>query len=152
MYDKKTLTTAFLGYNDIAKFGYFCLRVFLGACFIFHGASKLFGGMLVFTSVMKGFGIPFAEVLAYGVAYTELIAGILLVFGLLTRLSALAIMIIMYSAIFLAHFNDPFTLKQLPVIFFFVSLLYFLGGGGDHSLDALLMDKMHLEHKSRIKI
>lgn len=149
---KKTAIKAFLGYNDIAKMGYFFLRIFLGISFIYHGMDKLSDGMFLFGNTLNSLGIPFPEMMGYTIAYLEIIAGASIVLGLFTRVSALIVMTIVYSAIFIAHFNDPFTIKELPALFFFVSLLYFLGGAGDHSLDAILLDKMHLEHKSNLRV
>ena len=113
----------------------FLLRIFLGIAFIIHGYNKF---PLPPANLIKFFG--FSPHLASFVAISEVLAGILIIFSgfinsflgnLLTRISALMIVIIMIFAFYFAHkdwfFNQKlFTSEQ---IFLFVLGVYFLING-----------------------
>ena len=78
--------------NDVVFTG---LRSAIGVIFIVHGISKLNPGFVNFLTNMN---IP-AE-MQIPIALAELIPGIFLVFGVLSRLSAVLISVIMLGAIF----------------------------------------------------
>ena len=113
----------------------FLLRIFLGIAFIIHGYDKF---PLPPATLIKYFG--FSPHLASFVAISEVLAGTLIIFSgfinsflgnLLTRISALMIVIIMIFAFYFAHkdwfFNQKlFTSEQ---IFLFVLGVYFLING-----------------------
>ena len=113
----------------------FILRIFLGIAFIIHGYNKF---PLPPATLIKYFG--FSSHLASLVAISEVLAGTLIIFSgfinsflgnLLTRISALMIVIIMIFAFYFAHkdwfFNQKlFTSEQ---IFLFVLGVYFLING-----------------------
>ena len=113
----------------------FLLRIFLGIAFIIHGYNKF---PLPPDTLIKYFG--FSSHLASFVAISEVLAGTLIIFSgfinsflgnLLTRISALTIVIIMIFAFYFAHkdwfFNQKlFTSEQ---IFLFVLGVYFLING-----------------------
>ncbi len=79
--------------NDIAFLG---LRSAIGAIFIAHGVSKFGEGFVGFLT--GPLGLP-AE-MQIPIALAELIPGILLIFGVLTRISSSLLAIIMLGAIF----------------------------------------------------
>ena len=113
----------------------FLLRIFLGIAFIIHGYNKF---PLPPGALIKYFG--FSPHLASLVAISEFSAGFLIIFSgfinsylgnLLTRISALIIVVIMIFAFYFAHkdwFFDQklFTSEQ---IFLFVLGVYFLING-----------------------
>ena len=89
----------------------FLLRLGLGAVFIAHGGQKLFGwfGGHGLTATVAGFekaGIPMP--LAYLVPITEFFGGLGLITGILARLSALGIGIVMLVAILKVHLANGF--------------------------------------------
>lgn len=69
------------------------LRVVVGIVMAAHGYAKLAAGPSGFAETLSGLGVPAPGFMAYVVTFTELGGGILLVFGLLTRLAGLAITI-----------------------------------------------------------
>ena len=79
--------------HDIAFWG---LRAVIGAIFIVHGTGKFGPGFVGFLT--GPLGLP-AE-LQIPIALAETIAGILLIIGILTRISASLLSIIMLGAIF----------------------------------------------------
>ena len=113
----------------------FLLRIFLGIAFIIHGYNKF---PLPPATLIKYFG--FSPHLASFVAISEFSAGILIIFSgfinsylgnLLTRISALIIVVIMIFAFYFAH-KDWFFNQKLFIseqIFLFVLGVYFLING-----------------------
>lgn len=65
------------------------LRILLGAWFAFSGGEKIFGtGLDKFTQDVANYqllGAPWDGIAAYGIAWTELVAGVLLMLGVWTR-------------------------------------------------------------------
>ena len=111
------------------------IRLGLGIAFIIHGLSKF---PLPPEVLMNYFG--FSPFFASFIALTELGAGLFLIFGglikgsignLITRVSALAITVVMVNAFALAH-RDWFINTKLftsEQIFLFIIALYFLVKG-----------------------
>lgn len=78
--------------HDITHFG---IRVSIGTIFIVHGFGKFDPG---FVGFLNQIGIP-AE-MQFLIALAEFVSGILLIVGVLTRISASILSIIMLGAIF----------------------------------------------------
>ena len=122
-------------FEGLFTYSEFLLRIFLGVAFIIHGYNKF---PLPPASLIKYFG--FSPHLASFVAISEVLAGIIIIFSgfinsyignLLTRISAIMIVVIMIFAFYFAHkdwfFNQKlFTSEQ---IFLFVLGVYFLING-----------------------
>lgn len=93
-----------------------------------------------------GLGIPHPGLVAPFVAWVEFIGGILLILGLVSRITGLVLAIDMFvayltadSAALHAVFKDPGTFYGAdPFTFFFAALIIFIFGAGLFSLDALL--------------
>jgi len=91
--------------------GLLFLRLILGAVFFAHGAQKVLGwfggsGLSATVQGMAHMGIP--APLAYLASFTEFLGGLGLIFGVLSRLSALGIAINMIVAILLVHLPNGF--------------------------------------------
>ena len=85
------------------------LRLALGAVFIAHGGQKLFVyGLDGVTAGFTQMGAPLPSLTAPLVAFTELLGGIALVIGLLTRVAAAGLAVTMLGAIFIAHLPNGF--------------------------------------------
>jgi putative oxidoreductase len=95
--------------SDIAAL---ILRVAGGAIFLPHGWSKVAGaGPGAFAAdVAASYGIP--VFFGYAAAYAELVGGILLIAGLLTRLDALLLTVTMAVATFVVQL--PEALYEVP--------------------------------------
>ena len=78
--------------HDIAHFG---IRAAIGTIFISHGLGKFDPGFVVF---LNQIGLP-AE-MQFLIAFAEFVSGILLIIGVLTRISASILSIVMLGAIF----------------------------------------------------
>ena len=90
------------------------LRIFLGIVFAYHGALRLFvpqnlsGSIVYFTQV----GIPYANFSVYLFGIIELVGGLLLFFGLLTRWAAFIIALEMIYIFFNVHLKNGFLVSS----------------------------------------
>lgn len=90
---------------DRAKVGMFVLRVVLGAIFFAHGWDKL-QNMDMIVGFFSQIGIsPF---FSYVVAWTELLAGLAIIFGIFTRIAGYLIIIVMLAAMYFVKFKAGF--------------------------------------------
>lgn len=84
--------------------GLLVLRVVVGAIFAAHGAQKVFEFTIPGTvGSFADMGVPMAEIAAPVVAFIELIGGILLILGFLTRPVSILLTIDMAVALVLVH-------------------------------------------------
>src|SRR4051812_47398512 len=91
--------------------GLFLLRTIVGVVLMAHGGQKLFTYGL--TGTEQGFAqmaVPLPQITAPLIAVIELVGGILLVFGLLTRVFAFLFACDMAGAIVFVHFAGGFFL------------------------------------------
>jgi putative oxidoreductase len=95
--------------TDFAALG---LRIVAGLVFLPHGYSKIFGegGAAGFAHDMPSYGIP--VFLGYIAAYSELVGGILLIAGLLSRVDAFLLACNMFVAV--ALIQGPDALREAP--------------------------------------
>ncbi len=116
--------------NDITNFG---LRAAIGVIFIVHGSGKFDPG---FAGFLTGpLGLP--PEMQIPIALAELVPGILLIVGVLTRISASMISIIMIGAIFYVKNAANLTgdgAYELDLILLAGSLVVIAAGPGRASL------------------
>lgn len=122
--------------------GKFLLRVLLAFMLLFHGVSKLLGGIDSIEGMLARAGLP--AFLAYGVYVGEVIAPFLILVGLYTRLAAAIVAINMVVAVMLVHTSEFFTLSktggwalELQGMFFGTALVLALLGAGRYSVGGL---------------
>ena len=117
------------------------LRIVAGLVFIAHGGQKLFVfGLDGVTAGFTEMGVPLAAVTAPLVALVEFLGGIALVLGLLTRLAATGLAIIMLGAIVMVHLPAGFFLpngSEFALILLAAAVALALTGAGHFSLDGL---------------
>lgn len=128
------------------------LRLAVGIVFVAHGSQKLFGWFG--GNGLEGTGGFFEEAIglspgifwAFSAGAAEFLGGILLFFGLLTRLGALLIAIVMVTAILLVH-RDAFFVNEggmeFALTLLAAALALLIGGGGALSLDRFLNRNRH---------
>src|SRR5690606_24563406 len=119
--------------------GKLVLRLNLGILLLLHGLSKLDGGVARIGNALAAHGLP--SYIAYGAYLGEVLAPVLLILGIYTRLGGLLALINMLFAIGLVHMNHLFSIGQsggwsleLQGFFLFNSLAVMLLGAGSHSL------------------
>ncbi len=119
--------------NDVVFIG---LRSAIGVIFIVHGIGKFNPG---FADFLSNIGLP--PEMQIPIALAELVPGILLVFGVLSRLSASLLCIIMLGAIF--HVKGAQSLTgdggvELDLILLASSLVIMIVGPGRISLSHII--------------
>jgi putative oxidoreductase len=119
--------------------GYALFRVFIGSMFIMHGYDKVFGGLAGFTQSIGHMGVPMLASLAPIAAYAEFAGGILLIFGLFTRIAAFLICCNMVVAFFIALASVPFQKKELALVYLVACFMFIVKGSGKYSLDYLML-------------
>lgn len=119
------------------------LRVGLGIIFIAHGLQKAFGmfsgpGIEGFSKMLAGLGFMPSIFWAYLVAYIELIGGVFLILGILTRLTSGLLFIIMATAVLKVHLGKGFFLSsggyEYSLFIALASLSLTILGGGKLSI------------------
>jgi putative oxidoreductase len=129
------------------------VRVVLGVIFFAHGAQKVLGwfggyGLKGTTGYFTSIGLPLP--IAYLVCFFEFLGGISLTVGLLTRLGALAVIVVMLGAIAKVHWRHGFFINwqmapgrghgfEANLAFIAMGLACLIAGGGALSLDRLLL-------------
>ncbi len=116
------------------------VRVWLGAMMAYHGFPKVFGNAQGFVEYLNKLGFPAPELWAALAGGAEFFGGLLIVVGFLTRPAAIAVLITMLVAGFIAHGADPFSKKELALAYVALSLTTLLSGSGKFSLDALWLN------------
>lgn len=102
-----------------------------------HGSGKIPPSEQLIGGV-TGLGFPAPELFAWLAGLAELLGGIFLAVGFLTRPSALFIAITMFVAAFGMHLQDPWSVKELSVIYLVVAILFAVRGAGRWSVDNLI--------------
>ena len=130
---------------DLDAISWTLVRVSAGLILVPHGAQKLFGWFGGYG--LAGTGQFFQEALglAPGILFagvaglTEFVGGLLLAAGLLTRLSALAVVALMAYAAFVVHWGAGFFWNEggyeYPLLWGLVALALVIRGGGRWSVD-----------------
>jgi putative oxidoreductase len=114
------------------------LRLILGVTILIHGISKIKGGPGFVLDVVDKAGLP--HPFGYLVYVGEVVAPLLVIVGLWTRLAALVIAINMIVAVLLVHLGQLLTLSpeggwalELQGLFLVVALSVALLGAGRYS-------------------
>jgi putative oxidoreductase len=132
-------------YGPVAPLGYAFARFSTGAVLVPHGVLKLFFGGAAASVAGKAFvawGLPAPLAWAYGVGVLELVGGVMLALGLLTRPVALLFAIELLVFIFGVHIDRGWLWNrggvQYPLLLLGLSLAFLFRGGGHYSLDRLI--------------
>jgi putative oxidoreductase len=122
------------------------LRLVFGLGFAVHGYQALFvseGAMEQMAAGIADWGWPAPEAWAYLAKITELIGGVMIALGFLTRAAALACAGTMVIAIWKVHFGDPFTGGwEMAALYLAAFLSLLLTGGGKLSVDGFRKDRV----------
>ncbi|MGA9364762.1 MAG: DoxX family protein [Bacteroidota bacterium] len=133
------------------SFAALVLRLVLGYIFINHGWPKLFKkefGPKGLAGFLKTLNIPFPLLFAYAAGIAEFFGGVLLILGLLTRVDALLIAIVMIVAMWKVKFKTGLMTRvmegnrvggyELDLALFAIAVALIVSGGGTFSLDCFL--------------
>lgn len=112
------------------------LRIAGGAMMLTHGYPKflkLINGDFAFGDPI-GLGEEVSLVLA---VFAEFICSILIVLGLFTRWATIPLIFTMLVAVFIVHGSDPFSNKELGLMYAAMFIVIGLMGPGKFSVDSL---------------
>ena len=124
-------------FSPLYIYTHFLLRVTLGISFFLHGFGK-FKIIDGFAAFLGSQGILYPKIMTYLVAWGEMLAGISIIFGgllinllpilanLLTRISAFSIIIIMISALIIAHSDWSIFIGERGKVLFASEQLFLL--------------------------
>ena len=122
------------------------LRAVVGALFLLTSVGK-FRRHDAEASAFDRYGIPVPELATYLVGALELVGGLLLVCGFLTRPAAIALGANMIGALATAGRIEPnFMHTGLPPILIVVLAILTLTGAGAYSVDHRLARRIHAPH------
>lgn len=123
-----------------ADLGILILRLAIAVVLLFHGVFKAVNGIDWMSGMLAEVGLP--AFVRYGVFVAELVAPVLLIVGLWTRLAALIITFNMAMAIFLALRDQVFAIKpqgggwaiELEALIGLGALALFFTGAGKYGI------------------
>jgi putative oxidoreductase len=115
------------------------LRLMLAAIFIFHGLDLVGGPEKEWGANWNNSPDAPPKVVQFAVAWGQLIGGVALALGFLTRLAALGIIVIMVGAIATLHWPNGFDIREngfeYNVAIIVMCLCLMLGGPGPIAVD-----------------
>ncbi len=119
--------------DRLREFSPLPLRIIIGITFIIHGLPKLVG-----VGKTQGFfghmGLP--PELALPIALLEVIGGIVLICGILTRITSILLIIEMIGAIFTAKISKGFVGGyELDLLLIFIAISLLISGPGRISIE-----------------
>jgi len=120
------------------------IRLFVGISMLTHALPK-------FEKLIANDNIEFINFLGLGsaislvlVVFAELLCSVFIIFGFITRLATIPLMITMLVAFFVVHVSDSYATKELSLVYFFFYLTLLILGSGKFSLDFLFSKKEDL--------
>lgn len=121
--------------RTLADNGIFLLRVSVSLLMLSHGIPKAFE----YETLIREFPDPLnvgTEVSFQLVLFAEIGCSILLLLGLLGRFASVTLFIMMMVAAFVHHFGDPWSMRELPLLYASVFAALTFTGPGSPSFDA----------------
>lgn len=121
---------------DIGKL---VLRVSFAFLFLLHGIHKITGGTEFIQGLLVEHGLP--AFVAYGVYLGEVVAPLLMIVGVFTRLASVVVIGTCLMVIFLLHMGDFFSVNQFGAwavegvgVYLFASIAIMFLGSGKYAL------------------
>jgi putative oxidoreductase len=121
--------------DSMQPIGALFMRLALGLSMSVHGYEKVIprGALSHFAHYVAGLGLPYW--LGYISAFTELVGGVLLILGLLTRLSAALVAVNMLVAFFTVGLHQGFGIYNYILALAVIAIMLTFYGPGALALD-----------------
>ncbi len=116
----------------------FVVRIFVGFAMISHGFPKLMnfvGDQEIKFFDFLGIGPQLSLFLA---VFAEFVCSIFIILGLFTRWGVFFLMITMAVAGLVVHGSDPFSDREMSLLYLAIYLMLFAFGPGRYSVDAMI--------------
>lgn len=122
------------------------VRVGIAALMLTHGLPKL--GMLLSSDPIEFPGVfGMSAPLSLGLAvFAEVFCSALLLVGLGTRFAAIPLIITMGIAAFYVHAADPFSNKEMAILYLIGFLFLLITGAGKYSFDNFISKRLRPAH------
>ena len=121
--------------------GLLLIRLMLAVVFIYHGQSKLFGGLEGFAGYLGTLGVPMPQVSAFLAALAEFGGGLILAAGVAFRYTLPPVVFTMLVAAFKAHggkFSGQDGGMEYPLTLAVITAALIFTGAGGIGLDRFL--------------
>jgi putative oxidoreductase len=124
--------------STAGNIGLLILRVFAGLGLAFaHGIGKVPPSERFIAGVVK-LGFPLPTLFAWAAGASELLGGVFLAAGFMTRPAAFFVACTMATAAFIRHAADPFGGKEKALLYLCIAIFYFFVGAGRFSIDGFI--------------
>ncbi|MEM6830427.1 MAG: DoxX family protein [Bacteroidota bacterium] len=130
--DQKRLSAIILGFRVLIAFA--MIRT--------HGWKKVVDFEGTVQHIPDPFGMGGLASTYISIIVNVGLAGLVAI-GLFTRASAIGILSLTLSGFFLVHFNDPWPVKDVPLMYSLAYTLILLVGPGQYSIDHLISKKLN---------
>ena len=137
-------------YDSLSIYMLPMLRIVLGAVLVPHGCQKLFGwfggmGFERFSGLFDRLGYKPGAFWVAVVALTELVGGIMLIFGFFTRFAAAGVAIFMINAVWFTSAKGFFWTaggSEFSILILAVAFVFLIRGGGEYSIDSKMSKEL----------
>ncbi|MBR5855764.1 MAG: DoxX family protein [Bacteroidales bacterium] len=122
-------------YNNAKLSGILLIaRVLFGGLLFYHGFMKIMDLNALEFTFPDPFGIGSPASL-WLVIFAEVFCALACIFGFLFRLALIPIIFSMGVALFVIHSGDPFSVKELALVYFIVFVILYITGPGEYAID-----------------
>ena len=129
-------------YEVLEPLSYPLIRFVAGAMMVPHGYAKVFGGIEGTTKFFASVGLEPALILAWYVGLLELVGGVCVAFGFLTRFISAQLVGLLAVATFYIHLPSGFLWVkggfEYPLFWMVIMIAITIQGGGKLSADNLM--------------
>ena len=129
-------------YEVLEPLSYPLIRFVAGAMMVPHGYAKVFGGIEGTTKFFASVGLEPALILAWYVGLLELVGGVCVAFGFLTRFMSAQLVGLLAVATFYIHLPSGFLWVkggfEYPLFWMVIMIAITIQGGGKLSVDNLM--------------
>jgi putative oxidoreductase len=129
-------------YEVLEPLSYPLIRFVAGAMMVPHGYAKVFGGIEGTTKFFASVGLEPALTLAWYVGLLELVGGVCVAFGFLTRFMSAQLVGLLAVATFYIHLPSGFLWVkggfEYPLFWMVIMIAITIQGGGKLSVDNLM--------------